>query len=183
MFLKHSRQPDYIAASREDRRRIKMAPSQKDPLQELYRRPGFMIRRMQQISVSIFIEETGKLKVTNRQWGILLVLAHQPHIDQISVANLLGLDRSTAGMVIKKLEKDGLVVRTVNLHDRRRHSLQLTQSGRRLLSQLAEPAQRARKRLLSPFTPREQKLFLQLLDKCTRALNDSTRIPVDPNDG
>ena len=159
-----------------------MATSQKDSLQELYRRPGFMIRRMQQISVSIFMEETGKLNVTNRQWGILLVLAHEPGIDQISVANLLGLDRSTTGMVLKKLEKDGLVVRAVDLHDRRRHSLQLTQSGRRLISQLAAPAQRARERLLSPFTPREQRLFLQLLDKCTRALNESTRIPVDPKD-
>ena len=109
--------------------RVQMATPPKDPLRELYRRPGFMIRRMQQISVSIFIEETGKLKVTNRQWGILFVLSHRPGINQISVANLLGLDRSTTGMVLEKLEKDGLVVRAVDPGDRRRHNLQLTQSG------------------------------------------------------
>ena len=106
--------------------------SSEEPARELYRRPGFMIRRMHSISTSIFIQETGELKVTNRQWGILLVLSQRPRIDQISVANLLGLDRSTAGMVLENLEKDGLIVRTVDRTDRRRHNLQLTQSGGKL---------------------------------------------------
>lgn len=153
--------------------------SSEEPARELYRRPGFMIRRMHQISTSIFIQETGELKVTNRQWGILLVLSQRPRIDQISVANLLGLDRSTAGMVLENLEKDGLIVRTVDRTDRRRHNLQLTQSGGKLLSQLAGPAQRAKIRLLAPFKPRERKLFLQLLEKFTGTLNASTRIPLE----
>jgi DNA-binding MarR family transcriptional regulator len=158
-----------------------MATSQHNPLEELYRRPGFMIRRVHQIAVSLFIEETGKLGVTNRQYGILFVLKHRPGIDQISVANLLGLDRSTTGMVLKKLEEDGLVVRSIGTHDRRRHSLKLTRSGGRLLSRLVEPARRAQARALSAFTPREQTLFLQLLDKFTREFNKSTRVPLDPS--
>src|SRR5215468_11570038 len=121
-----------------------MARSQNNPLEQLYRRPGFMIRRVHQIAVALFIEETGKLGVTNRQYGILLVLRHRPGIDQITVANLLGLDRSTTGMVLKKLEEDGLVVRSVGVDDRRRHSLQLTKAGQALLRQLTEPAKRAR---------------------------------------
>lgn len=158
-----------------------MATSPNNPLEELYRRPGFMIRRVHQIAVSLFIEETGKLGVTNSQYGILFVLKHRPGIDQISVANLLGLDRSTTGMVLKKLEQDGRVVRSVGAQDRRRHSLQLTISGEKLFSQLAEPARRAQARALSAFSPREQALFLALLDKFTRAFNGSTRVPLDPN--
>jgi DNA-binding MarR family transcriptional regulator len=157
-----------------------MATSQHNPLEELYRRPGFMIRRVHQIAVSLFIEETGKLGVTNRQYGILFVLKHRPGIDQISAANLLGLDRSTTGMVLRKLEEDGLVVRSIGTHDRRRHSLRLTRSGERLLSQLVEPARRAQARVLSAFTPREQTLFVQLLHKFTREFNESTRVPLDP---
>jgi DNA-binding MarR family transcriptional regulator len=155
--------------------------SQHNPLEELYRRPGFMIRRVHQIAVALFVEETGKLGVTNRQYGILFVLNHRPGIDQISVANLLGLDRSTTGMVLKKLEQDGLVVRSIGAHDRRRHSLRLTKAGEKLLSGLAEPARKAKDRVLSAFTPREQKLFLALLDKFTRAFNGSTRVPLDPH--
>jgi DNA-binding MarR family transcriptional regulator len=108
------------------------------------------------------------------------VIMHRPGIDQISVANLLGLDRSTTGMVLKKLEGDGLVVRSIGNHDRRRHSLRLTRSGEKLLSQLAGPARRAQARVLSAFTPREQTLFLRLLDKFTREFNESTRVPLDP---
>jgi DNA-binding MarR family transcriptional regulator len=156
-----------------------MAPS--NPLEELYRRPGFMIRRVHQIAVSLFLEETGALGVTNRQYGILFVLRHRPGIDQISVANLLGLDRSTTGMVLKKLEEDGLVVRTVEARDRRRHRLQLTRYGRTLLSQLSVPARRAHDRLLSAFAPRERTLFLVLLGKLTAEFNQSTRVPLDPH--
>jgi hypothetical protein len=73
------------------------------------------------------------------------------------------------------------VVRSVGVHDRRRHSLQLTRSGEKLLSALAEPARKAHARVLSVFTPREQALFLALLDKFTRAFNDSTRVRLDPH--
>ena len=59
-----------------------MAPSPKKPLEELYQRPGFLIRRAQQIAVSLFLEETGELGITNTQYGILMVLKDRPGIDQ-----------------------------------------------------------------------------------------------------
>ena len=83
-------------------------------------------------------------------------------------------------MVVKKLEQDGLVVRSIGAHDRRRHNLRLTKSGEKLLSRLAGPAQKAKARALSAFSPHEQTLFLQLLDKFTRAFNGTTRVPLDP---
>jgi len=158
-----------------------MAPVPKNPLDTLYRRPGFMIRRVHQMAVSVFLEETGSLGVTNRQYGILFVLKHRPNIDQISIATLLGLDRSTTGMVVKKLEGDGLVVRSLGDRDRRRHSLRLTPAGEKLLSSLADPARKAEARVLSAFTPREQTLFLDLLEKFTRKFNESTRVRLDPH--
>jgi len=147
------------------------------PLDALYRRPGFMIRRAHQISVSMFIEETGALGITNRQYGILLVLKHRPGIDQITVAKLLGLDRSTAGMVLEKLERAGLVGRVVGKSDRRRRTLKLTAAGERMLRTLAAPAQRAQERVLSAFTANERELFLDLLEKFARTFNDTTRVP------
>jgi MarR family transcriptional regulator, lower aerobic nicotinate degradation pathway regulator len=148
-----------------------------NPIDELYRRPGFLIRRAHQIAVALFLEETGELGITNRQYGILVALKHQPGLDQISVAKVLGLDRSTTGMVLKKLEQGGLVGRCIG-NDRRRRSLALTPAGERILKRLAEPARRAQVRALSPFTPRERKEFLALLDKFTRAFGDKTRVPL-----
>ena len=135
-----------------------------------------MIRRAHQISVSLFLEETGALGITNRQYGIMLVLKAEPGIDQITVAKLLGLDRSTTGMVLTKLEDAGLVGRVVG-DDRRKRSLKLTPTGERMLKRLAEPARRAQERVLSAFSPRERETFLDLLDKFARAFNDTTRVP------
>ncbi len=148
------------------------------PIDELYRRPGFLIRRAHQIAVALFLEETGELGITNRQYGILTALKHQPGLDQISVAKLLGLDRSTTGMVLTKLEQAGLVGRCVG-DDRRRRNLKLTPAGERMLKRLAEPARRAQARALAPFTPRERVAFLALLDKFTRAFGDQTRVPLE----
>jgi DNA-binding MarR family transcriptional regulator len=149
----------------------------KDPLEALYRRPGVLIRRAHQISVSIFLEETGALGITNRQYGILMVLKHHPGINQITVAKLLGLDRSTTGMVLATLERAGLVGRLVEAKDRRRRSLKLTPAGSRMLRRLADPARRARARVLSAFSRGERKQFLRLLEKFARTFNDSTRVP------
>jgi len=149
----------------------------KSPLDQLYRRPGFLIRRAHQTAVSIFLEETGALGITNRQYGILLVLKHRPGIDQITVAKLLGLDRSTTGMVLAALEKAGFVGRVVGKQDRRTRSLQLTKAGERMLTRLAEPARRAQARVLSAFTAKEQKTFLDLLEKFAQAFNETSRVP------
>jgi len=136
-----------------------------------------MIRRAHQISVSLFLEETGALGITNRQYGIMLVLKAEPGIDQITVAKLLGLDRSTTGMVLTKLEDAGLVGRVIGKNDRRKRSLKLTPAGERMLKRLAEPARRAQERVLSAFSPRERETFLGLLDKFARTFNDTTRVP------
>ena len=152
-------------------------------LDELYRRPGFLIRRAQQIAVSLFLEESGALGITNTQYGILTVLKHRPGTDQITLAKLLGLDRSTTGMVLDKLEQAGLVKRRVAVADRRKRELVLTRPGERMLHALTEPARRAQARVLSPFTTTEQTAFLGLLEKFVGAFNGSTRVPLEKQRG
>jgi MarR family transcriptional regulator, lower aerobic nicotinate degradation pathway regulator len=149
-----------------------------DPLHALYGRPGFLIRRAHQIAVSLFVDEMGALGVTPTQSGILFVLGHRSALDQISVARLLGLDRSTASMVIAKLVAAGLVARGVGSVDRRRRALTLTPAGQKMLECLTAPMDRARARVLSPFDAEEAAQFLILLEKFTKAFNGTTRVPM-----
>jgi len=150
-----------------------------DPLDDLYGRPGFMIRRAHQIAVSLFLEETGELRITTTQFGILHLLKHRPGLDQISVAKLLGLDRSTTGMVLGKLEDAGLIGRRVGTNDRRKRSLALTSAGETMLERLRAPARRVQERQLAPFKPAERRQFLKMLDKFTRSFNEETRVPLE----
>ena len=148
-------------------------------LEEIYRRPGFMIRRAHQIAVAIFLEEARESRITPTQYGVLIILDRRPGIDQNTLARLLGLDRSTTGMVVRKLAERRLVARATGSEDLRRRELKLTRAGTALLRRLARNARRAQDRLLSPLPPRDRARFLDLLTRLTTAFNRTTRVPVD----
>lgn len=153
-------------------------PSGIDPLQALYARPGFMLRRAHQIATSIFLQASAPLGATTTQYGVLTVLQGQPGIDQITLARRLGLDRSTAGSVVSTLERTGYISRVVG-PDRRRRTLELTQAGNERLAALHGHAADAVSRLLAPLTPAEADTLRMLLGKLTRAHNGISRVPLD----
>lgn len=157
--------------------RARSAP--KESLTDIYGRPGFMIRRAHQIAVAIFLEETRESRVTPTQYGVLVILARRPGIDQNTLARLLGLDRSTTGLVVRRLAERGLITRATGTGDLRRRELELTRAGAALLRRLSADARRAQQRLLSPLPARERERFLGLLARLAEAFNRTTRVPVD----
>ncbi len=153
-----------------------------DHVTNLYRRPGFMLRRAHQIAVSVFLESTAELKITTTQFGVLVLLGHHHGVDQARVARLLGLDRSTTALVVRKLEARGLLTREQDLADRRRHRLAITVAGRGMLQKLQGPAEAARLALLSPLTPTEQDTLVMLLGKLMEAFNTTSRVKLLAHD-
>ena len=142
-------------------------------LRGLENRPGFLIRRAHQISQAIFIEECEGLDITSTQFGVLWVLGHGDQLDQITIARLLGFDRSTTSMVVKLLEDRKLVVRSPDKDDRRRSVLRLTKAGEDLRRRAESPVDRVRQRLESVFTSAEAKTFSRLLDKFSRSFGNA----------
>jgi DNA-binding MarR family transcriptional regulator len=138
-----------------------------------------MIRRAHQIAVAIFLDEARESRLTTTQYGVLLILRRRPGIDQNTLARLLGLDRSTAGLVVRKLAERGLITRAVGVGDLRRRELRLTRAGVTMIGRVAKHARRAQERLLSPLPARERARFLDLLARLTEAFNRTTRVPVD----
>ena len=145
---------------------------------DIYARPGFKLRRAHQISQSIFMAECGALDLTPTQFGVLFMLSLQPGLDQTSLARLLGLDRSTTGMVVGMLEARELVRRGVDPADKRKRIISLTKTAQRLLERSQGPVRRAQERLLAPLAPDEQTLLLALLDKLVAANNAESRVPL-----
>ena len=151
---------------------MKASKTRTNPLRGLEDRPGFLIRRAHQISQALFVEECAGLNITATQFGVLWVLGHGVQLDQISIARLLGFDRSTTAMVVKLLEDRKLVLRSPDPNDRRRYVLRLTKVGKELRLRALPPVDRVRTRLESVFTSAEAKTFSRLLDKFTRSHND-----------
>ena len=134
-------------------------------LEELYRRPGFIIRRCHQIAAAIFADECREFDLTTTQYGILYVLSRHSGIDQISLARLLGLDRSTTGMVVGRLEERQLLRRAIDPADKRKRLLEVTPAGEKLLTRVQPVVRRAQERLFAPFSAEERELLVSLLDR------------------
>ncbi|MSP49328.1 MAG: MarR family transcriptional regulator [Alphaproteobacteria bacterium] len=135
----------------------------RERLAELYGRPGFMIRRAHQITISVFQAHAGELGLTNTQFGVLYILKRYPRIDQVTLAKLLRLDRLTTGTVVATLESRGLVARDVGAADRRRRVLALTQEGETMLHAVQQRSAGTSATLLAALTPEERRTFLDLL--------------------
>jgi DNA-binding MarR family transcriptional regulator len=144
---------------------------------DLYEHPGHLLRRAQQISVSIFYDEMGD-ELTPVQYAILSRLAAHPGIDQVSLAGLAAIDTSTGATVCARLEEKGLLERTVIPHNRRQRALTITAAGARLLAALEPAAQRLRERLLAPLSAQEQDVFMRLLARLVNDNNAQSRAPL-----
>ena len=149
-------------------------------LDELYRRPGFLLRRAHQISAAIFLEETAGLGLTTTQYGTMVVLRARGSLDQVGIATLVGIDRSTTALVVSKLEESGYIERCDDKIDKRRKIITLSRAGHAILDRATQPAQRARERALEAFSTKDAVKFLSLLERFVDIFNEQTRAPIRP---
>ena len=59
----------------------------------IWDRPGYLVRRLHQIHVALFIDHVADGGVTPIQYGLLSILVSRPNIDQFTIGEELGLDR------------------------------------------------------------------------------------------
>lgn len=139
--------------------------------------PGHYIRRLQQIAVAVFLQETEILGITPIQYAALHSLKAAPGLDQRSLAGMIGLDTSTLAGVIDRLEARGLVLRSNSSADRRVRLLSLTKEGEAMLNTLEPLVQRAQEQILKPLSKAERKEFMRLAKILVTANNDLSRAP------
>lgn len=149
------------------------------PRLELESLPGHYIRRMQQIAVAIFLQETESVGLTPVQYAAMQTVANTPGVGQSTLAASIGFDTSTVGDVIDRLEVRGLVQRSASPNDRRVRLLTLTAAGSALLHAAIPAMQRAQARMLGPLPKKEQAEFMRLLRMLVNANNELSRAPSD----
>jgi DNA-binding MarR family transcriptional regulator len=137
----------------------------------LSRRPGFLIRRLHQIHLALFVEECGSFNVTPVQYSLMTVLAERPGLEQLDLANEIGVDRSTIGDVLIRMERRGLVRRRVSAGDRRAKLVQLTAKGAKIHRAMARAVQRTHDRTLDALPTRNRKDFLRDLARLVEINN------------
>jgi MarR family transcriptional regulator, lower aerobic nicotinate degradation pathway regulator len=139
--------------------------------------PGYHIRRLQQIAVAIFLEETQSHGITPVQHAALFAAMRQPGLDQRTLAGTIGFDTSTIGGVIDRLERRGLIERQASPTDRRVRLLHVTATGAALLEQVTPAMLKAQQRILAPLSAAERPQFMAMLRKVADANNELSRAP------
>jgi MarR family transcriptional regulator, lower aerobic nicotinate degradation pathway regulator len=146
----------------------------------LYDKPGHLMRRAQQIAVSIFTEECKEFGLTPVQYALLCAVRDNPGIDQITLASLVALDRSNTGDVIGRLEERGLMAREPGRVDRRTKTLRITDATTALIASMDEAVRESQRRILAPLSEDEQQVFMELLAKLVDVNNPLSRAPWRP---
>ena len=130
-------------------------------------------------AVSLFFEATrlnrqygarvyGDMSPISGQKRCLLVLRAAGEKSQKEIAHLLGVRSTSAGELLVKLERKGLVERHASKEDRRVTLVRLTDAGRTEADEIELARARAHRELVAPLTSEEIGEFARLLDKvCT----------------
>ena len=148
----------------------------------VYTAPGYLFRRMQQIAVSIFVEECRDHDLTPVQFASLVAIHTHPGIDATRLSAVIAFDRSTLGNVIERLETKSLVERKPARDDRRVKLLYLTKAGAALLREIVPSVERAQARMLQPLKPADRKTLMALLTQLVDLNNEASRVPLRAED-
>ncbi|WP_426613036.1 MarR family winged helix-turn-helix transcriptional regulator [Bradyrhizobium sp. McL0616] len=160
-------------------------PSKSAPpitINAVYAAPGYLFRRMQQIAVSIFMEECKAFDLTPVQYAALIAIHTHPGIDATRLSAVIAFDRSTLGSVIERLQAKDYIERKPAPEDKRIKLLYLTKPGAAILREIIPAVERAQARMLEPLKPTERKALMGLLVQLVDLNNEASRVPLRAED-
>ncbi|ARP80123.1 hypothetical protein CAL12_04295 [Bordetella genomosp. 8] len=151
-----------------------------EKLPQLYRRPGFLLRRAHQIFEAIFEDNFVKLALSPAQYSVLLAVHNAKGINQNDIARSIGMNKVTVSQIVQALEERGWIARQTAAADRRRRHLALTAAGRRALTRTAAMADATYDQQMAPLDPQERETLLALLQRVVDTLEPRARTPFEP---
>ena len=93
---------------------------------------GYMISDVARLLRTVFDRRVRRMGLTRGQWLVLTRLYRRPGASQTELADMLEIDRASAGRMIDRMEKNGWLERRPDAEDRRVNRLHLTKEARRI---------------------------------------------------
>jgi len=123
------------------------------------RHVGFLISDVARLMRTAFDRRVRRLGLTRSQWLVINRLHRRPGATQSELAEMLEVEKATAGRMVDRMEKKGWVVRRSDAADRRVNRLHLTADADLIQVRLAEIAERTVDDALSRLSPGEREQF------------------------
>ena len=146
-------------------------------LTSLWERPGYLIRRLHQIHVAIFLGECAEYGITPVQYAVMTALLNRPGADQVTIARDAAIDRTSVADVLTRLAQRGLVRREAGKQDRRMRVAVLTEEGARTARQMEHASLSAQAKLMAPLSVSKREQLMDLMTELVEANNEFSRAP------
>src|SRR3954468_10783181 len=132
------------------------------------RQIGFLISDVARLMRTAFDRRVRALGLTRSQWLVINRLHRRPGATQSELAEMLEVEKATAGRMVDRMEKKGWVVRRADAGDRRVNRLHLTREALLIQVRLAQIADRTVDDSLALLTPRERDQFADSMRRVKR---------------
>jgi len=126
---------------------------------------GYELRRAQIRVFQDFADALGGHDLTPGHFGILVLLSRNPGISQTKLAKAVGVERSTLGEVIEKLDSRGLLDRKPSAADRRSLAVRLSSKGEEFLEQVVPMVRAHEDNIAGDLSAIERATLLDLLGR------------------
>ncbi len=131
---------------------------------------GFLISDVARLLRTAFDRRVRRLGLTRSQWLVINRLHRRPGATQSELADMLEVEKATAGRMVDRMEKKGWVVRRPDAADRRVNRLHLTEEADLIQVQLAQIADRTVDDALALLSAREREQFSEWMRGVKRQL-------------
>lgn len=126
---------------------------------------GYVMTDVARLLRTVFERRVRSLGLTRAQWIVIARLNRRPGLSQSEVADLLEIEKASAGRLIDRMEAKGWLERRPDANDRRVNRLHLTKEADRLHALIWPIAEATVNDALSGLTPRQQSQFADMMCK------------------
>ena len=146
---------------------------------ELAASSGFLLARLGFAFKAKAVAALGQADCEVYDYSVLAIVSEGVPETQATIAAVLGIDPSRLVALLDSLERRGLVLRTRDAHDRRRHVVSITPAGKHELGRLRKVAQEVEDEYLAPLDPESRATLHELLLRL--AAHHDPRCVFDPD--
>lgn len=127
------------------------------------RHVGFLAADISRMMRTEFDRQVSAVGVTRAQWMVLTRLARRPGCTQTELADMMEMERATAGRLLDRLEENGLVRREADPGDRRVRRVFPTETAERDQARMRTVADRVVDAALADLSPAERDVLIELM--------------------
>ncbi|MSP29925.1 MAG: MarR family transcriptional regulator [Acetobacteraceae bacterium] len=126
---------------------------------------GYLISDVARLMRASFDRHVRQIGLTRAQWQVLSLLHRRPGASQTELAEMLEVERATAGRIIDRMARKNWVERRADATDRRINRLYLTAEAREVQAEMGRIAEDMLDDAMASLDDREKNLLADMLER------------------